>query len=952
MKYDHFTMLPERAFQPRNGRMSMTFEGGGGGQTSSTVTQSNIPEWLKPQTEALLGAATTEYFETTERDAPKFRTETRMDADGNTQEVQVPDGSQKMYDITGIRPFTPYSTDPSKYFAGFTPEQEAGFREAAGMQRPGQFFDATQLSGVAGMGGIESSKAAAGYGALGTEYGMEAAGLGGLYERMATSPDALKAYMSPYQQNVTEIAKAQAIEDAKRAQLGANLGAVRQGTYGGARQALAQSQREAGLTKQLNDIQTQGLQSAYDRAIQSQQFGVGTELQGLQAAMQGSQIGLQGVGAAQAGFGLAGQQGQALANIGQGQQASDISRMQFQQELAGLPQAQQQRIIDQSIQNYALSQEAPFQRLSGFSGLLRGYATPTTTTEQYGGTPNTLQTLGALGTAAGGVGTLMGAGKKAGGVIKLAGGGGITDKDALESFAERSSIPQLQQSMQSGSLPKYIGMPILENEVAKAERMKMNQMLMAQGQQQGRPSISDEIEAKADQLQGITDIATGAGGGIVAFAGGDVVKGGLNLSPTEIKKYIDQLKKQGADPKTIEAVKRNPSLLSRIISKLPKTGLAGIVGIPGMMATDALMSTDTGVGDEADIMFSGIEPGAGGPRTAGSALEAGQQLLGALIPSGPGAETRAAQAEIDAQQEAQNAPPVSPTYPDESQRGIVPGPTAATAAKPGADKGKPKDEISAALDGITSVGQDAGGAPQQSLKDFADQYLKDRTAYAGEDALSNKLKERAEKESSVFDRLSSAGAQIGLAGSMLRDPSRYGDYAQQAAGLRTAEAKARDEREMDYLKAMDRERQNRISAFDKAEQRMSDKDKQSAQFKHEKAMNNARIAVQQMDVGVRALANQIAAKANALKEKRDQFESDEKFFYVMEKDLRETTDRAIKRIMDDDLGTLGDTPEKKRAAIAGLEASLALQLDKIRNQAQQRMFPGMSFKNVTPAQGQ
>jgi hypothetical protein len=75
MKYDHFTMLPERAFQPRNGRMSMTFEGGGGGQTSSTVTQSNIPEWLQPQTEALLGAATTEYFETTRRDAPKFKTE-------------------------------------------------------------------------------------------------------------------------------------------------------------------------------------------------------------------------------------------------------------------------------------------------------------------------------------------------------------------------------------------------------------------------------------------------------------------------------------------------------------------------------------------------------------------------------------------------------------------------------------------------------------------------------------------------------------------------------------------------------------------------------------------------------------------------------------------------------------------------------------------------------------
>jgi hypothetical protein len=944
MKYDHFTMLPERAFQPRNGRMSMTFEGGGGGQTSSTVTQSNIPEWLKPQTEALLGAATTEYFETTERDAPKFRTETRTDADGNTQEVQVPDGSQKMYDITGIKPFTPYSTDPSKYFAGFTPEQEAGFREAAGMQRPGQFFDATQLSGVAGMGGIESSKAAAGYGALGTEYGMEAAGLGGLYERMATSPDALKAYMSPYTQNVTEIAKAQAIEDAKRANLGANLGAVRQGTYGGARQALAQSQREAGLTKQLNDIQTQGLQSAYDRAIQSQQFGVGTELQGLQAAMQGSQIGLQGVGAAQAGFGLAGQQGQALANIGQGQQASDISRMQFQQELAGLPQAQQQRIIDQSIQNYALSQEAPFQRLSGFSGLLRGYATPTTTTEQYGGTPNTLQTLGALGTAAGGVGTLMGAGKKAGGVIKLAEGGGITDKDALESFAERSSIPQLQQSMQSGSLPKYIGMPILENEVAKAERMKMNQMLMAQGQQQGRPSISDEIVAKANQLQGITDVATGAGGGIVAFAGGDLVRHGNYMSRAELKNYLDLLRKRGVDPKTIEAIKNQKYGLARTaLSKLPKTGLAGIVGIPGMLATDALMSTDTGVGDEADIMFSGIEPGAGGPRTAGSALEAGQQLLGALIPSGPGAETRAAQAEIDAQQEAQNAPPVSPTYPDESQRGIVPGPTA---AKPGAGKGKPKDEISAALDGITDIGQQGGMGQQQSLKDFADQYLKERGEYAGEDVLSNKLKERAEKGSSFFDRLSSGSTQIGLAGSALRDPSRYGEYMQQAAGLRQAESKAKDERETDYLKALDRERQNRITAFDKSEQRMSDKDKQSAQFKHERQLNDARLAIQKLDVGARIQANKLSAASAKLASARKQYETSREYYTDTEFKIRNLAQKQTEEINS----TIFDE-EKKAEELQAVRLQLALEIDKLYTQKMADMYPGMGLKNVTPKAG-
>jgi hypothetical protein len=33
MRYDHFTMLPERAFQPICGRM--TLEGGGGGKSSS-----------------------------------------------------------------------------------------------------------------------------------------------------------------------------------------------------------------------------------------------------------------------------------------------------------------------------------------------------------------------------------------------------------------------------------------------------------------------------------------------------------------------------------------------------------------------------------------------------------------------------------------------------------------------------------------------------------------------------------------------------------------------------------------------------------------------------------------------------------------------------------------------------------------------------------------------------
>jgi hypothetical protein len=102
---------------------------------------------------------------------------------------------------------------------------------------------------------------------------------------------------------------------------------------------------------------------------------------------------------------------------------------------------------------------------------------PTTTTSQYQAAANPLQTVGALGTAAGGFGTLMGGGKKEGGAIKLA-KGGITDVDALEGMAEDLSIPQIQQSMQNETLPKYVGMPILEQKVNEAERMKMAQAMM------------------------------------------------------------------------------------------------------------------------------------------------------------------------------------------------------------------------------------------------------------------------------------------------------------------------------------------------------------------------------------------------------------------------------------------------------------------------------------------
>jgi transcription initiation factor TFIID subunit TAF12 len=136
--------------------------------------------------------------------------------------------------------------------------------------------------------------------------------------------------------------------------------------------------------------------------------GLQAGISGAQTGIQGAGMGLQGVQGAQAGFGLVGRMGEQAANIGSQRQQADLSRLGFQGQMGEQQQQQQQQIINQSIQDYALSQEMPMQRLAGFNALLRGYATPTTTTQQYQAAPNALQSIGALGTAAGsGIAALM-----------------------------------------------------------------------------------------------------------------------------------------------------------------------------------------------------------------------------------------------------------------------------------------------------------------------------------------------------------------------------------------------------------------------------------------------------------------------------------------------------------------------------------------------------------------
>ena len=256
--------------------------------------------------------------------------------------------------------------------------QEQVGRELAGITLPGQYGLGTQAAQTAagafqGLPGVTTQ-----------DFGLAQA----------------QQYMSPYQQAVTDIEQRQAIEAARQAQLGGNLAAARQGTYGGARQALLQSQREAGLRQQLGDIQTRGLQSAYTQA--QQQFGADRAAR--QAAEQANLTGqLQGA----AGLG---QLAQTFGGLGTQQLAGQLDITKTMGAFGDLQRGIQQQQID--AQRQALQDQAQYglTQAGQLSNILRGVPLSDTTQTTTTPPPSFASQLTGLGLTGIGLYNLLGGG--------------------------------------------------------------------------------------------------------------------------------------------------------------------------------------------------------------------------------------------------------------------------------------------------------------------------------------------------------------------------------------------------------------------------------------------------------------------------------------------------------------------------------------------------------------
>lgn len=228
--------------------------------------------------------------------------------------------------------------------AGLSEQQKAVSQNILNRQMPGQFGTGTQLATQGGLGSMR--------------YGQQAAGSGAQYMGMATSPEAQRAFMSPYMQNVVDVQKQEAIRDAQKGQLAGNLAASRQGTYGGSRQLLAGMERERNLGQQLANIQATGSQKAFEAAQQAQQFGSQLGLQGMQAGIQGA--------------GQAAQAGATLGQLGIGEQQQFENLAKLQAAAAAEDQAMRQKMLDIGYQSEMERQQYPYKSIGFMSDILRG----------------------------------------------------------------------------------------------------------------------------------------------------------------------------------------------------------------------------------------------------------------------------------------------------------------------------------------------------------------------------------------------------------------------------------------------------------------------------------------------------------------------------------------------------------------------------------------------------
>jgi hypothetical protein len=451
-----------------------------GGSSSPAPVQQNvnntqIPDYLAPYASNMLNATQAQIFNPTTN----------------------PDGTTS---YSSFKPYQPYSTNPSDYFAAFSPMQQQAQSTVANLQNPNQY---NQAIGVTGQDIMKS-------GMVGNRMGQA----GNQYAQQATDPNSIAAYMNPYLQQSLAPQLQLLGQQTGMQTAGEQAAATSKGAFGGSREALANSlqQQQGNLAAQ--QAIGQGYNQAFGNAQQAQQFGANLGLQGQQAQL--GAINQQMTGANQ------------LAGLGGQQLASQENIANLQNQLGAQQTQAQQNIINQAVQNYATAQQYPFMQLGVMNAMLRGLPTQQTSTTMYQAPPSTVSQLGGLGLAGlGGLGMYNAAtGSKRGGKVKAMATGGAVPMTMMND----QQLQQVQQSPASSPMAKMYAQDLNQmhgyiHNNPEASKV-MSQPLQGSIPSGGMPP-PQQVAMAPQTRTGVAAIGTGdmtkmASGGILAFAvGGD-----------------------------------------------------------------------------------------------------------------------------------------------------------------------------------------------------------------------------------------------------------------------------------------------------------------------------------------------------------------------------------------------------------------------------------------------
>lgn len=164
--------------------------------------------------------------------------------------------------------------------------------------------------------------------------------------------------------------------------------------------------------------------------------------------------------------------------------------------------------------------------------------------------------------------------------------------------AEKLSIPQLNQAVKNGTIPAYVGVPLIQ------EKMKAQEAAQAMvAQTQAQPPLARQVMEQADMMSGLEKLRSNlpeegyAGGGIVAFAEGGVslpdededeekalmsrlMAGITSLKSAMPESYETALAEKGQTPTTIrkmmmEGPKKGDYVMPPLDSQKPNIGGRG-----------------------------------------------------------------------------------------------------------------------------------------------------------------------------------------------------------------------------------------------------------------------------------------------------------------------------------------------------------------------------------------